>query len=168
MMQETARNLEKAGADFILIACNSAHYWYDEIKESVNIPVLNIIEETARYIKESSPNIKKVGLLAGLVPVKANLYKKTFERFNIEVIHPENKNQKIVVKSIETIKLGKKEDQIRQDLLRVSDKLVEKGAEGIILACTEFPIVFKDYTYKVPIFDSDLILAKAAVNLARE
>ncbi len=168
LMGETAKNLEKAGADFIVMPCNSAHYWYDKVKESISIPILNIIEETAKYIKEKSPDIKKVGILGGLVTIKANLYGKIFQKHNIEVIHPEEKDQKIVVNSIEAIKLGKPDKKIKEDILNVSDHLVDKGAQAIILGCTEFPIIFQDYKYKVPIFDSDLILAKAAVKLARE
>ncbi len=167
MMVETAQNLEKAGADFIIIPCNSAHYFYDKVKAGVKIPILHIIEETAKQIKKELPSIKKVGLLAGLVPIKANLYGKTFAKFNIEVIHPNDNEQDMVVDAIEAIKLGKTEKEIKEKMLHVSNELVNKGAEAIILGCTELSIIFKNDKFKVPLFDSDIILAQAAVNKAK-
>src|SRR4030042_3354613 len=79
-LQETAQNLEKAGADFIIIPCNTAHYFLSSIQESVNIPVLNMLEETAKETKKRIPQIKKVGLLASIGVYKSEIYHQHFKK----------------------------------------------------------------------------------------
>jgi len=85
----TAKNLEKAGADFIIMPCNTAHYFISQIKENINIPILNMIEETAIYVKAIFPSFKKVCLFATKGTYKTKLYEKFFSSKNIEILIPE-------------------------------------------------------------------------------
>jgi len=84
----TAQILEKAGADFIIIPCNTAHYFISEIQQSIKIPILNMIKETASYVKNVFPSFKKVGLFASKGTYKAKLYNSFFNAKNIEILIP--------------------------------------------------------------------------------
>jgi aspartate racemase len=166
-LQETAQNLEKAGADFIVIPCNTAHYFLSSIQESVSIPVLNMIEETAKETKKRIPQIKKVGLLASIGVYKSEIYHQRFKKFNIEVISPEEKDKEEIMKVIYTIKAGDLSKEVKKNILKITQKLIDKGAEAIIAGCTEIPLILKEGDVSVPLIDSTQILAKAAVQKAR-
>lgn len=166
-LQETAQNLEKAGADFIVIPCNTAHYFLSSIQESVNIPVLNMIEETAKETKKRIPQIKKVGLLASIGVYKSEIYHQHFKKFNIEVISPEEKDKEEIMKVIYAVKAGDLSDEIKKNILKITQKLIDKGAEAIIAGCTEIPLILKEGDVSVPLIDPTQILARIAVQKAR-
>jgi len=166
-LQETAQNLEKAGADFIVIPCNTAHYFLSSIQESVNIPVLNMIEETAKETKKRIPQIKKVGLLASIGVYKSEIYHQHFKKFNIEVISPEEKDKEEIMKVIYTIKAGDLSKRVKKNILKITQKLIKKGAEAIIAGCTEIPLILKEGDVSVPLIDPTQILARIAVQEAR-
>jgi len=166
-LQETAQNLEKAGADFIVIPCNTAHYFLSSIQESVNIPVLNMIEETAKETKKRIPQIKKVGLLASIGVYKSEIYHQHFKKFNIEVISPQEKDKEEIMKVIYTIKAGDLSKGVKKNVLKIAQKLIDKGAEAIIAGCTEIPLILKEGDVSVPLIDPTQILARIAVQKAR-
>ncbi|OGD32855.1 aspartate racemase [Candidatus Atribacteria bacterium RBG_16_35_8] len=166
-LQETAQNLEKAGADFIVIPCNTAHYFLSSIQESVNIPVLNMIEETAKETKKRIPQIKKVGLLASIGVYKSEIYHKHFKKFNIEVISPEEKDRGKVMKVIYTVKAGDLSEEVKKNILKITQKLIDKGAEAVIAGCTEIPLILKEEDILFPLIDPTQVLAKIAVQKAR-
>jgi len=166
-LQETAQNLEKAGADYIIIPCNTAHYFLSSIQESVNIPVLNMIEETAKETKKRIPQIKKVGLLASIGVYKSEIYHQRFKKFNIEVISPQEKDKEEIMKVIYTIKAGDLSKGVKKNILKIAQKLIDKGAEAIIAGCTEIPLILKEGDVSVPLIDPTQILARIAVQKAR-
>jgi aspartate racemase len=166
-LQKTAQNLEKAGADFIVIPCNTAHYFLSSIQESVNIPVLNMIEETAKETKKRIPQIKKVGLLASIGVYKSEIYHQHFKKFYIEVISPEEKDKEEIMKVIYTIKAGDLSKRVKKNILKITQKLIDKGAEAIIAGCTEIPLILKEGDVSVPLIDPTQILARVAVQKAR-
>jgi len=166
-LQETAQNLEKAGVNFIVIPCNTAHYFLSSIQESVNIPVLNMIEETAKETKKRIPQIKKVGLLASIGVYKSKIYHQHFKKFNIEVISPQEKDKEEIIKVIYTIKAGDLSKRVKKNILKIVQKLIDKGAEAIIAGCTEIPLVLKEGDISVPLIDPTQILAGIAVQKAR-
>lgn len=166
MMIETVKNLERAGADFIIIPCNTSHYFYSEVQKSVNIPILNIIEETTNHVIEKMPNIQRIGLLSTLVTVKGKLYHKTFNEKGVEVIVPNGNDQTKVTEVIEAVKIGKNENETKLKIIDVANKLIDVGAECIIIGCTEISIVFKDGDLSVPVFNSNQILAEKSVKIA--
>ena len=167
-LQETAQNLEKAGANFIVIPCNTAHYFLSSIQESVNIPVLNMIEETAKETKKRIPQIKKVGLLASIGVYKSEIYHQHFKKFNIEVISPEEKDRGKVMKVIYTVKAGDLSEEVKKNILKITQKLIDKGAEAVIAGCTEIPLILKEGDVSVPLIDPTQILAKAAFQKAKQ
>jgi len=166
-LRESARNLEKAGADFIIIPCNTAHYFLSSIQKSVNIPILNMIEETAKETQKRIPQIKKVGLLASKGIYKTEIYHQHFKKYNIEAISPEEKDKEKILKVICTVKAGNLSEKIKKNILKIAQKLIDKGAEAIIAGCTEIPLILKEGDVSVPIIDPTQVLAKIAVQKAK-
>jgi len=166
-LQETARNLEKAGADLIIIPCNTAHYFLPSIQESVKIPILNMIEETAKETQRKTPQIKKVGLLASIGIYKTEIYHQHFKKFNIEVISPEEKDKKEVMKVIYAVKAGDLSEKVKKNIIQIAQKLIDKGAEAIIAGCTEIPLILKEGDVPVPLIDTTKVLAEIAIQKAR-
>jgi aspartate racemase len=163
---DIAKRLEQSGADFLIICANTIHKIADEIQKSVNIPILHIADVTAERIVESG--LKKVGLLGTKYTMEEEFYKRRLkERFNIETIVPETKEREIIHNIIldelthEIIKRSSK-----QKYIKIINNLVYKGAEGIILGCTEIPLLIKENDVNTHIFDTTAIHAKAAVEFA--
>jgi len=165
---ETARNVERAGAQFLLIACNAAHYYYDAIVEGVSIPVLHMMGETAVHCKRQFPQMDNFGLLASSSTVELGLYSKAFERIQGTILHPKPEDQKKVLDCIYGIKAGDLGSSVKAHLLKVAENLHTMGAEAIILGCTEIPLVLKDGDLPFPFIDATQTLAEAGVALARE
>lgn len=167
MMIETAKNIQKAGADFIVIPCNSAHVFLPEVLPHVKIPILNMITQTVDYIVKKNPDITAVGLLAAKIVVEAELYQARLKAESIKTIAPAEEQQPIVREVIEDVKLNKHSENVKSKLAGLIGALTAKGAQAVIAGCTEISIVAKDLTVDVPIFDSNEILAKAAVKMAK-
>jgi aspartate racemase len=165
-LQKSARNLEKAGVDFIIIPCNTAHYFLPSIQESVKIPILNMIEETAKETRKISP-IQKVGLLASAGVYETKIYHQHFKKFNIEVISPEEKDKEKVMKIIYAVKAGNLSEEVKKNIISIAQKLIDKGAEAIVTGCTEIPLILKEGDVTVPIIDSTQVLAKIAIQKAK-
>ncbi len=166
-LQETAQNLEKAGADFIVIPCNTAHYFLSSIQESVKIPILNMIEETARETQKKIPRIKRVGLLASIGVYKTEIYHQHFKKFNIEVISPEENDKEEVMKIIYAVKAGNLSEEVKKSVLKVAQKLIKRGVEAVITGCTEIPLILKEGDVSVPIIEPTQIVARIAAKKAR-
>jgi len=166
-LRETAQNLEKAGADFIIIPCNTAHYFLLSIQGSVKIPILNMIEETAKETRKKISLIQKVGLLASAGVYETKIYHQHFKKFNIEVISPEEKDKEKVMKVIYAVKAGDLSEKVKKNIILIAQKLIDKGVEAIIAGCTEIPLILKEGDVSVPIIDPTQALAKAAVRKAK-
>ncbi len=164
---ETAKNLEKAGADFIIMGCSTSYYWKYEVQKAINIPILDMFEESRKYILEKMPNIKKVGLLTADTVYDLKLFDKDFGKKDIEIIIPDEDGIKKIRDVIEYVKTNDFSNNPGDILKDVSISLIEKGVEAIILGCTELQIALKKSDLDVPIFDATKILALAAVNKAK-
>ena len=167
----TAIKLESAGAGFIIIPCNSAHYFINDIQTYVNIPILNMIEETVNFVKENYPEVKKVGLLATSGTVYSGLYSKEFKKVDIEVVVPTEKTQKEAVMEAIYGKKGIKAKYIlapRLILKEVAQQLRSKGAEIIIMGCTEIALALKQKRLGFVTIDPSKIIADIAIKKALE
>ena len=171
MMIETARNLERAGADFIVIPCVSAHYFIKELREGIAIPVISIIDEVAGEIGRCLPGIKRTGLIATTGTIRAGLFQDRLRELGVEVLVPPSEDQEgLVMSSIygeSGIKAGFISPENREKILKASKTLIEKGAQGIIGGCTEVPLIVQQSDIEVPFFDSLNILALAAIRQAK-
>ncbi|HHI01312.1 MAG TPA: amino acid racemase [Thermococcus litoralis] len=160
---DSAKKLEEWGADFIIMPCNTAHYFAEEIQKAIKIPLINMIEETASYV--ASLGMKRVGILATMGTIVSGIYQKALEKRGIKGVVPSVEDQEKVMKGIyEGVKAGDIELG-RKLLLEVAKKL-EKEAEGIIAGCTEVSIALKQENLNVPLVDPMDILAQKAVKMA--
>ncbi len=162
----TARNVESAGADLIAIPCNTAHAFFPAIQDAVRVPVLHIMAEVARAASGRLPGITRVGLLATTGTVAADLYQRAFRTPGVVVLVPDASGQRTIDRLIYAIKAQRVEDTLRVKGAEVGRRLVQAGAAAVILGCTELPLVLGEESLGVPILDSNLILAQAAVRLA--
>ncbi|PER43956.1 aspartate racemase [Bacillus thuringiensis] len=165
VLANAAYSLQKGGADFIIICTNTMHKVVGKIKGKIDIPVLHIADATAKEIKRK--DIQKVGLLGTKYTMEQDFYKSRIEEHDIKVIVPSGTNREKVNEVIYTeLCLGKIVSQSREYYKRVIEELVQKGAQGIILGCTEIGLLIKQENVSVPIFDTTHIHAIEAVKVA--
>jgi len=162
----TAQNLERAGVDFIIIPCNTAHYYYHEIQKTVNIPILNMIKETAIYLNQSSPHIKKVSLFATKGTYKAGLYEAHLRNLNIITLIPTETEQNQLMEIIYQVKAAQDLNKLKKQVIEIAQSQIINGAQAIIAGCTEIPLILKNGDIKIPIIDPSLILAQKAIEKA--
>lgn len=172
MMIVTAKNLEKAGADFITMPCISAHYFLEELRRAISIPVISIIDEVAAQTQRHLPDIKRIGLIATTGTVRAGLFQDRLSEIGVEVLAPPGEIQENLVMSAiygeSGIKAGYISSENKEKILKSSKEMIERGAEGIIGGCTEVPLVVQQNDIEVPFLDSLDILALAAIRMARD
>ena len=165
-MCQAAVSLERGGADFIVICTNTMHKLAEQIQACLNIPLLHIADATAKEI--TSKNIKKVGLLGTEFTMKQDFYKgRLADKFGLEVFIPNDEDCQIVHRIIyQELVAGVIRDESRQQYRQIIQKLVDAGAEAIILGCTEIMLLVSPADSAVPVFDTTEIHAQAAVNMA--
>ena len=161
-LRETARNLERAGADLMVIPCNTVHYYLPEIRRAVRIPVIDMIHETTAILNESP-----VGLLGTDTTTKMGLYHKAALERGIEILVPAPEEQRTVMHDIFAIKAGRNDLSIKQELLAVAQRLQEQGAKAMIVGCTEISLVLSQTDLDIPVYDALDVLADAALREAR-
>jgi len=163
IMIEAAQRLEKGGAELIVICTNTMHKMADDVQKNINLPLIHIADSTAQAIK--SKNLKKIGLLGTKFTMEQDFYKnRLIEKHGIEVVIPNDKDRDIVHKIIyNELCLGNIKDVSKNEYIRIINDLVRNGVEGIILGCTEIPLLIKQNDVSVPIFDTTTIHAKNAV-----
>jgi aspartate racemase len=162
-LTDAAMKLEGIGAECIIICTNTIHIVAGQIQKSINIPIIHIVVETGKKIKEHG--IKKVGLLGTIYTMEGSLYKENLSNsFNIEVITPSPEDMQIVNEIIyKELVLGNVKESSKVQYVRIIDSLIDSGAEGIILGCTEIPLLIKPEDVTKPVFDTTLIHAMSAV-----
>lgn len=166
IMVQCARELEAAGADFVLICANTMHLMADQVAEAIDIPLLHITDATARAVQEAG--LKKVGLLGTRFTMEKDFYRgRLAAAHGLGAIIPDEAGRELVHRVIyEELIQGKFIEESRDGYLAVIQSLIEAGAEGIILACTEIGLLVKEEDVPVPVFDTLEIHALAAVDAA--
>jgi len=162
---KTARNLAAAGADFIVIPCNTAHHWIEQIRGAVKISVVDMIEEAAEELSRSYPSVRTVGLLAATGTVRSRLYQQRLLEKGIRTVCPSDKDQDRLMEAIYDVKAGDM-SKPSADVVRIGRKLVVAGAEALIAGCTEIPLIIKASDISIPIIDATEVLAKRTVEIA--
>ena len=161
ILGEAAYNLEKAGADFIVICTNTMHKVVDQIKEKISIPILHIAEMTAEKILEKG--LENIALLGTKYTMEQDFYKSKLIEKGINVIIPDKNDVEIINKVIyDELCLGTINSNSKKKFLEIVDKLRSKEAEGIILGCTEIGLLIKNEDTDVPLFDTAIIHAEQA------
>ena len=166
MMADAAQRLERGGADLVVLCTNTMHLCADAIRKSVTIPFLHIAEATGDAVQRQK--MKKVGLLGTHFTMEKDFYRGVLqEKFGIEAIIPEESDRDIVHKTIYgELVHGKIEDASRDTFKEIIKRLAERGAEGVILGCTEIPLLIKEGDVDLPIFSTMEIHAEKAVDWA--
>lgn len=163
IMIDAAKRLEKGGADMIVICTNTMHKMANEVQESINLPLIHIADTTAQAIKDL--NLKKIALLGTKFTMEQDFYKgRLTEKHGIEVIVPNDEDRDMVHKIIyNELCLGNIKESSKQEYIRIIEKMANSGAEGVILGCTEIPLLIKETDVSIPIFDTTTIHAEKAV-----
>lgn len=160
ILSEAAINLEKGGADFALICTNLMHKVAPAVEKSVSIPLLHIVDATAEKIKVQ--NISKVGLLGTIFTMEENFYRERLKNHGIEVVIPEQDERQEISRIIyDELCRGVFLDESREKYQRAIERMADNGAKGVILGCTEIPLLLKETV--IPCFNTTLIHAMAAV-----
>ncbi len=165
-MVDIAKKVENTGADMIVICTNTMHKMADEVQKNISVPLIHIADATAEAIRDHG--LGKVGLLGTRFTMEQDFYKKRIsDKFGIDVIIPDEKERELIHKILYSeLCLGKIIESSKSDFLKVIDNLVEKGAGGIILGCTEIPLIVNQKDVPVPVFDTTAIHAEKAVKEA--
>ncbi len=165
VLRDAALALEKAGADFIVICTNTMHKVVPFMEEKLTIPILHIADATAKQIQKCKLN--KVGLLGTMYTMEQDFYKSRMEANGITVVVPDKKDMETVNRIIfKELCLGEIKPSSKADYQKVIHSLVNKGAEGIILGCTEIGLLIKEEDSEIPIFDTTIIHAMQALDKA--
>ena len=164
-MADMGKRLESWGAHFLVIACNTAHYYYDAVQNAVKIPVINLIDLVSNHVKVNFPEHDKVGILASPAVAMTGLYAKRFKELGIEDVWPDPDYQESLFNIIKEIKKGNMDSNVRNDYTKVCENLLHKGAKIAIIACTELSALGGDLPINT--IDAAQILAREIVQVAK-
>ncbi|MGB9699634.1 MAG: aspartate/glutamate racemase family protein [Thermodesulfobacteriota bacterium] len=169
MMIQGLLSLKRAGADLAVIPCVTAHYFLPQMEGKRILPLISIIEATISHIKKNYAFINCVGLMAALGTIRTGLFQRELAKKKISTLISEESDLQKVQNNIFAIKNTTLSDRkkIKRELIKIGEKLIKKGAQGIIIGCTELPIVLTPDCFDVPAFDVLDILARAALRKAR-
>ncbi|NIM49550.1 MAG: amino acid racemase [Gemmatimonadales bacterium] len=167
IVQETIEKLHRAGADFAVASCNSIHIVYDEVAEDIPIPWISIMDVTGESIKAAE--MTKVGLLGTIFTMGKGFYQRGLARYGIETITPAPEDQSRINEIIfKQLVRGVFTDDSRQVVLQCIEKLSRSGVQGVVLGCTEIPLLVQQEHTEVPLFDTTTLHAQRALDVALE
>lgn len=163
MLFKACEFLKSGGAEAIVLCANTMHLIADRLEEAINLPIIHIAAATAVEIEKQE--VKKVGLLGTKFTMELDFFKDKLKAKGIEAIIPDSEEDKDFIHTtiFEELEKGLVTSETKKRYLKIANQLIEKGAGGIILGCTEIPLVIKAEDVSVPIFDTALIHSKAAV-----
>jgi aspartate racemase len=168
VMVADAKMLEAAGCDFIVLPCNTAHYFFEKIQQSIHIPLLNIIQETVSYCERRIPGVKRIGIMATEGTICSNTYGMACETHGLKCVVPESDIQSKVTEIIyHQVKAGKPVS--KREFTAVIDALREKGCDAVVLGCTELSVAFADLNLQPEcpdVVDSLTVLAEQTILFA--
>lgn len=165
IITDAAIALQNAGASCILLGANTMHHIAPQVKAAIGIPFIHIAEETGKEILKKG--IKKVALLGTKYTMQLPFFKDVLVGMNIETLIPNEEDMLIINDGIyKELALGIITNETKEKYLKIMQKLRKNGAEGIILGCTEIPLLIKDTDFDLPLFDTTFIHAKAAVEFS--
>lgn len=166
LMRDSVRKLNSAGADLIVIPCNTVHVFIEPLRKSSPTPILSIIEETAKICKEKK--LKTVGILASNTTIRKNLYAHEWAKAEIKIVAPSREEQNKINEIIFRINRDNSATEDKKTLLQIIDKLKERGAETVVLACTDLQQLISSKDTTVPLLDSFAVLEDAVFDFLIE
>jgi len=163
ILANMAMGLEAAGADFLVMPCNTAHGFYDLAVEKTSIPFVNIVTETVAAIREFEPDAVSVGILATDTCLQADLYQSAIHDAGMSVLLPSAGEQAAVMRLIFKIKSGDQSSDVAHEMSNIANSLAQRGADILVAGCTEIPLVISAERMTVPIISSTEVLAERTV-----
>lgn len=169
-LQRSARLLEQAGSDFIVMPCNTAHYWHNELQKTVQVPFYSLIENTVLQIQRQHAHLSsRIMLWATTTTVHVHLYQNAFQAHGMELLIPDENEQAVIMKSIDSVKAGRTENNEQLTLLDdMIHHYVSKGIMAIVGGCTEIPLLFPYLDNRIEKLDPTLMLADMVIQAAQE
>ena len=166
-LSDAAKKLEAAGADFVLIATNTMHKVVESVRAQANVPVLSLLDATAEAV--ANAGLSAVGLLGTRFTMEDSFYPQALARHGIKVLIPDSQDRVFVNQVIyDELVAGHIREESRNGFVAVVERLVGDGAQGVIMGCTEIPLLLSGASLAVPLFDTTAIHAEAALRYAVE
>jgi aspartate racemase len=166
-LEQMAKRLESAGADFLVLVCNTAHVFLDGVRRSTQIPFISIIDESVAEIDRLCVDAASVGIMATDGCINTNIYQDAVIASGRSALVPDEAGLRQLMRLINAIKAGNQGNEIADGMEAVAQALVDRGADVIIAGCTEIPIVFEGAGFPVPVIASTNVLAKKTLALAQ-
>jgi aspartate racemase len=166
LLLNACESLKRSGVDCIVLCANTAHLFADQLQEKIQLPIIHIGVETAKAINKKG--IKKVGLLGTKFTMEMDFYRKKLEAYGLEVIIPEKQETRDYIQHTvkEELGIGFINPETKVNYIAIVKELVERGAECVILGCTEIPMLISQDDFTIPIFDTTKIHSEAIVAYA--
>jgi aspartate racemase len=166
ILSRAAINIERCGADFLVICTNTMHKIADEIQRHVKIPILNIIDATACEIKKTGIGI--VGLLGTSFTMEEDFYKERLgDKYGLQVLTPDREDRNAINRVIKNeLAIGEIRESSKRTFQRIIQTLKNRGAKGVVLGCTEIPVLVGREDADIPLFDTTYIHSEAAAKYA--
>ncbi len=162
-----AQRLQEAGAEFLVVPCNTAYVFADAITSATTIPLISIIDESIEAATTRIPEVRKVGVLATDGCLRAGVYQSALQAAGLEIVLPGEDELAQLMGLLNGIKAGIRGDDVTAAMQRLAHALEQRGAEAIIAGCTEIPLVLEASMLSVPLISSTDVLAEKTVRLAR-
>jgi len=160
------KSLQRGGAEAIVLCANTAHLFAEKLQENIEIPIIHIVTATADAVQQQG--LKKVGLLGTKFTMERDFYKKRLIEKNIEPLIPRRQETRDFIQHTLKEELGRGilNEETKKEYVSIMNELIENGAEGIVLACTEIPMMITQKDVSVPMFDTTKIHSQAAIEFA--
>jgi aspartate racemase len=164
---EMARGLEAQGADFLVVPCNTAHYYLGTIARNVRIPVLDMVGLSVQKLLADGANPRRIGMLASPAVRLVGLYDKVMERAGLSLIFPNRQHESELLAIIKAVKAGQLNDGHRRDYAKIARALGQDGADAFLIACTELSVIGPPDGIGSPVFDTLDVLVEETIANAR-
>ncbi len=165
VMVNAVKSLESSGAEAVVLCANTAHMHTDSLAKITNLPIIHVVDVTAKAIRNQQ--LKKVGLLGTKLTMEMDFYTSRLSQGGVESIVPDSSDRAYIQQTLQDeLQKGIIKEETKEGYLKIIDQLIANGAEGIVLGCTEIPLLLSQADVRVPIFDTTKIHADAAVKFA--
>ena len=167
VLAQMARGLARAGAELLVMPCNAAHAFLDDVRAATELPVIGIIDVTVETARRALPHLTRAGVLASSGCIDAGLYQKAFAAVGVETRVPEGAARDRFMRALYRIKAGEAGAAIKAEMRAIADELIADGSQAIVAGCTEVPLVLAAGDIAVPLINSTDCLAAATIAAAR-
>ncbi len=167
VLAEMARGLARAGAELLVMPCNAAHAYLDDIKAATDLPVISIIDVTVEAMRNALPQLRRAGVLAASGCIDAGLYQKALANVGVGALVPEREERERFMRVLYRIKSGDAGAAVKSEMRAIAQALIANGAEAVVAGCTEVPLVLSPADISVALVNSTDCLVLATIAAAR-